>query len=243
VPIPPNIIVNADDIGLCSSVNQAILYSFQKGFINSTSLLTNMAGFDEAVTIIHNNPDVINVGVHVNFAEGRPLTNSFEKKFLTPDGSWNLTNINKVFMILNSRGRKAFKKELETQIEKALAAKVSVTHLDSHLHLHTLPAFYNLFINAAKKYKLKLRLAQTYNEGSYLKYTYRKYINSQIISAGKNYTDFFETVDKFLDTGDRVTDKRIEIMVHPDFKADGKFYDHVDQTSMDKWISFLAKQA
>ena len=38
--IPSGIIANADDPGLNNNTNQGILLCFQKGYINSTSLLT-----------------------------------------------------------------------------------------------------------------------------------------------------------------------------------------------------------
>jgi predicted glycoside hydrolase/deacetylase ChbG (UPF0249 family) len=239
--IPTDIIVNADDIGLNPSVNQAILYCFKENFINSTSLLTNMYAFDEAVDIIHNNPSIINIGVHANFAEGKPLTNFKSRQFLTADGSWNISKTNKVFQILNTESKRAFTDELDAQIQRALTARINIIHLDSHLHLHTLPAFYNIFIAAAKKYNLKLRMAQTYNEGSFIKFAYRKHINRQITLAGINYSVFFETVNEFLKNKSRDLDgRKVEIMVHPDFAVDGKLFDHVDDTSIDNLVAYLA---
>jgi predicted glycoside hydrolase/deacetylase ChbG (UPF0249 family) len=239
--IPPNIIVNADDIGLNRSVNQAILYCFKEGIINSTSLLTNMDYFDEAVAIINNNPVIINIGVHGNFAEGKPLTNFKASQFLTADGKWDINKTNKVLQVLNAESKRAFTLELDAQIQRALEANISITHLDSHLHLHTLPAFYGIFIAAAKKYNLKLRLAQTYREGSFIKYAYRKYINNKITSAGINYSVFFETVDEFLKNEKRdLTGKKVEIMVHPDLSDAGKLFDHVDGTSIHDLTTYLA---
>jgi chitin disaccharide deacetylase len=43
------ILINADDFALKSSVNNAIVELFNKRLINSTTLMTNMHGFDEAV--------------------------------------------------------------------------------------------------------------------------------------------------------------------------------------------------
>jgi predicted glycoside hydrolase/deacetylase ChbG (UPF0249 family) len=240
--IPQNIIVNADDIGLNPSVNQAILYSYQQGYINSTSLLTNMDYFNQAVDLIHQHPEIVNIGLHGNFAEGKPVTDFKARHFLTANGSWDINKTNNVLLFLNADSKAAFVSELNAQIEKALAANVKISHLDSHLHLHTLPAFLGIYITAAKKYGLKLRLAQTYREGSYIKYLYRKFINGKIKSFGLARSAFFETVDKFLaDTARNFNGQPIEIMVHPDFQPQGELFDHVDTTSMDKWTSFLTE--
>jgi predicted glycoside hydrolase/deacetylase ChbG (UPF0249 family) len=226
--IPSLIIVNADDIGLKPSINKAILYCFEKGYINSTSLLTNMDCFDETVDLIHQNPVITNIGAHINFAEGKPVTDFKHQQFLNSDGSWNIDKTRSSLRLLNKETCASFLNEINAQIEKALKADIKINHLDSHLHLHTLPAFHNLFIEVAKTRRLKLRLAQTYRENSYIKFFYRKLINNQIIKNSINYTDLFETVDVFLPKKDRALNgKTVEVMVHPDFDATGELIDHL----------------
>ena len=246
--IPNNIIANADDFGLKTSINKAILYCFEKGYINSTSLMTNTACFDEAADIFHSNPVMHNIGVHVNLSEGKPLTNFSQAKYLDENGNWDNARILSKKQILSSGAKVAFSKEIHAQINKAIANKIPIVHLDSHFHSHTLPCFYNLFLEAAKSHKLKIRLAQTYNEGSYLKFYYRKYINSAFKTGGSNYTDLFDDVTNFLKHTDSLkTEQTIEIMLHPDFNSLGILYDHFDigntkkedPKSIEDWISFL----
>lgn len=238
--IPLFIIVNADDIGLKSSVNKAILYCFEQGYINSTSLLTNMDCFDETVDLIHKNPVITNIGIHVNLAEGKPITDFKHQQFLNPDGSWNIYQTGKHLQVFDDKMKASFLNEINAQIEKALKADIKITHIDSHLHLHTLPAFHNLFIDVAKAHGLKLRLAQTYRENSFLKFFYRKYINNKIKKSNINYSYFFNTVDLFLSKKDYALNGRtVEIMVHPDFDNKGNLVDHVGPTSMVNWIAYL----
>ncbi len=73
--IPGNVIATADDLGLKPSVNQAILYCFKQGYINSTSFLTNTIYFEETASLIHENPSINNIGVHINLADGRQAAN------------------------------------------------------------------------------------------------------------------------------------------------------------------------
>lgn len=238
--IPSQIIVNADDIGLKTSVNKAILYCFEQGYINSTSLLTNMGGFNDAVELIHQNPIIQNIGLHVNFAEGKPVSNFAQTQFLDAEGNWDINKTGKLFPFLNKETKRAFLTEINAQLERALAAKIKINHLDSHLHLHTLPPFYNLFIGVAKRHNLKLRLAQTYREGSYVKFYYRGYINNKIKTLAINYSQYFVTVGEFLKSDTKFSaGHMIEIMVHPDFDASGNLFDHVDENSMKDWISYL----
>ena len=52
--IPPvrRLIVNADDFGLSTSVNAAVIRAHREGILTTASLMVNEAGFDEAVANI-----------------------------------------------------------------------------------------------------------------------------------------------------------------------------------------------
>lgn len=238
MPIPSNIIANADDLGFSESVNKAILKCFENGYINSTSLMTNTPDFEVTIDLIHQNPVINNIGVHVDLAQFRPLTD-LQEDFLDAHGNWDVYKTNKVLLSLSESAKAAFAKEIDAQIQRALNKKVNIVHLDSHLHLHTLPAYYRLFLESAKKYRLKLRLAQTYNEGSYLKFYYRKYVNNLIRRAGLNYGDGFETVDRFLRVDNRPHKSIIEIMLHPDLDAANLLTDHFDNDTIKNWLTYL----
>jgi len=237
-----NILANADDLGLNSSVNQAILCCFEKGYINSTSLLTNTVHFDETVDLIHANPVIHRIGVHVNLAGDKPVTNFNNHNYLDEYGNWDIKKTNKKLIFLSTVDKSAFLKEIYAQIDRALLSQIPIVHLDSHFHLHTLPGFYQLFLQAAEKYKIKLRLAQTYSEGNSFKFIYRKYINHKFKANHINYSDYFETVDQFLKSTTRfTTTKNIELMLHPDMDSSGKLTDHYDADTMSNWIMFLDK--
>ena len=66
-------VLNADDFGMSSAFNTAVLEGYQKGILKSTSLVANGDAFDEAVNkIIPQAPD-LGVGVHLNIIEGKSL--------------------------------------------------------------------------------------------------------------------------------------------------------------------------
>ncbi|TWR27601.1 ChbG/HpnK family deacetylase [Mucilaginibacter pallidiroseus] len=236
--IPNNTIINADDLGLNKTINLAILKSFELGIINSSSLIVNMGGFNEAVELIKSNRCMQGIGIHVNLAEGRPLIFN-DAKFIDENGFWNINATNKATAFLNARNRKSFLEEIRAQIVQGINTGLSFTHLDSHYHIHTLPAFFPLFFEVAKEFNLKLRLAQTYNEGNYAKFLYRKWINNRVKKAGLNYTDYFETVQMFLrNTATRKPDSVTEVMLHPDLQ-DEKLTDHTDEQAMKSWLNYL----
>lgn len=59
------VIMNADDFGFSKGVNWAILEGFQQGILTSTSLMVNMPGFDHAVSLMKQYPDLLHVGIHL----------------------------------------------------------------------------------------------------------------------------------------------------------------------------------
>jgi predicted glycoside hydrolase/deacetylase ChbG (UPF0249 family) len=234
------IIANADDLGLRISVNLAILQCFNGGFINSASLITNSSIFDETVAMIKSEKQIKNIGVHIDLVEFKPLTSFRAPHFLNEEGNWSLTAVNNKFLLLNKEDRNAFEQEIYAQIDKALSAGLTIGHLDSHYHVHTLPAFCKLFIKAAKKYNLKLRLAQSYSQGSYITFLYRKWLNNLIKKNGSSYSDFFEDVQHFLSSKRRAESKlSVEIMLHPDLDNLGNLTDHYHPKTMKEWLEFL----
>ena len=236
----PIIIANADDLGLNPTVNSAIVQCFKQGYINSASLITNSPIFDETIYLIKTEPDVKNLGVHIDLVEFKPLTEFKDKEFVDQTGFWTSKAASIKFMFLKKEANRAFENEIHAQIEKAISSGLKPIHLDSHYHIHTLPGFHALFIKAAEKYQLKLRLAQSYNEGSYLKFLYRKYLNARIKRNGYYYSDNFSDVAHFisLKSGERKKNS-FEIMLHPDLGKTGNLTDHYDPQSMVKWLEFL----
>jgi len=240
--IAPNVIANADDFGLNSTINVAILYCFENGIVNSTSMMVNTGFFEESVQLIQKNPVVSNVGIHINLAEGKPVTGFNDRKYIDHNGNWDFAKVNNKFNFLNRAEKESFKKEIDAQIDKALSSGLKITHIDSHCHLHNLPCFYQLFLAVAKQHKLKIRLAQTYFEGSYLNFYYRKYINAVFKKSDCNYSDYFENPNVFLKRSGPVdTRQTVELMLHPDYDEQGNLSDHFDPGGFSEWVNFLKK--
>jgi predicted glycoside hydrolase/deacetylase ChbG (UPF0249 family) len=240
--LPENIIANADDFGLNAAVNKGILYCYQNEYINSTSIMTNRLNFEEAIDLIHANKIITNVGLHVDFINFKPASDFPDKNFLTANGIWNQEKTDRVFNFFTHQTKSYFFNEIEAQIQKVLKAGVKLTHIDAHRHLHVLPGYFKIFIKIAKHHNLKLRLAQSFNEGDYLKFFYRKFVNNEIKKAGRNYSDYFNTVGYFLNhTYDINSPLITEIMLHPLMNEADELTDHYSATDIAGWTSWLKK--
>ena len=64
------LIVNADDFGLSSGANRAIITAWQQGVLTSASLMVGGNGFEEAVALAKDNPG-LQVGLHLTLVQGR----------------------------------------------------------------------------------------------------------------------------------------------------------------------------
>jgi len=59
------LVVNADDFGRSTPINQGIIQAHQKGIVTSASLMTDREGFDEAVQLAKANPR-LGIGLHLD---------------------------------------------------------------------------------------------------------------------------------------------------------------------------------
>jgi len=147
------LIVNADDFGLTAGINQAIMEGHRDGLISSTSLLANGEAFADAIAVSRRAPR-LGVGIHLNLTEGKPVASASSVSSLInscgffarkPAGLWRA-------MLLGLVRATEIERELHAQVEKVLAAGIVPTHLDSHKHVHALPALGKMSVKLACQY-------------------------------------------------------------------------------------------
>ncbi len=151
------LIVNADDFGLHPLINAGIVKGHKEGLITSTSLMASAPAFEEAVELAKMDP-TLGVGIHLTLVGGGEPALPKEKvsSLLTADGVFPLDYAAFARRLYSgSIKKKEMEAELRAQIEKVLAAGLSVTHIDSHQHLHVLPGVRVSVLRLALEYKIK----------------------------------------------------------------------------------------
>ena len=139
-----NLRIIADDLGLTKSVNDGIIFLLKKGKISGASLMANGEAFDDAVEKIKIFPDA-NVGIHFVLVEEKPLVLK------------SLSKNHKTFFIKYILGQvnlKDIEKELRAQLNKCVQAGIKPSFINSHQHLHLLPAIANIVIKLAKEFNI-----------------------------------------------------------------------------------------
>lgn len=146
------LIVNADDFGYCEGVNQGIISAHKNGIVKSCTIMTGMPGFEQAVELLKENPE-LGCGVHMTLSCYKPVLDTH--KTLVDENGYFFRRITE---------DKAKEFDLEelyiewcAQIEKAKSNGVQITHLDSHHHVHTLEIFKPVVQKILKKYDLPIR--------------------------------------------------------------------------------------
>ena len=233
------LIVNADDFGYSVSVNQAILRSFERSLVNSTSLMATMPGFGHAVGLIHEHTVLQGkVGLHLNLTEGTPLSRGIlDCAFFCNEGGRYIYDRSRPLFRLSRPKQRALYEEMQAQLEKLLDAGIHPTHLDSHHHVHTEWAIAPLVCRLARAYGIR-RIRLTRNMGAldnYPRRLYKKVFNRWYLGprSGLANTDYFGDIGDMktfsgaahlgvrsggtLAAGSGGAGRSFEVMVHPLF--------------------------
>lgn len=158
-----NLIINADDFGRHELINRAVEKSFREGCLKSATIMAGGQFFDDAVKIAKKNSG-LGVGIHFTLANGFPVLPP-EKipSLVTEEGIFHENYI--VFLKKYLQGKislSEIKSELAAQLEKVLNAGLTLTHFDSHQHLHHFPGIIDIVLNLAETAKIsKMRASNT----------------------------------------------------------------------------------
>lgn len=175
------VIINSDDFGYSNGVNYGIVDAHQQGILTSTTLMANMPGFDHAVKLKKELPD-LGVGVHLTLTCGEPLLKNVDSLM---DGA-NFKKLAFYQRPFEIDGDQLYE-EWNAQIQKVYHAGIIPTHLDSHHHTHTFGMNQEVVVALAKKYGLPVR-------GNFEK------------RAEVRHVDYFEP--HFDDVGEMIVEKR-----------------------------------
>lgn len=126
------LIMNTDDFGQCSSVNEAIFELLMEGYVSSATIMPCTPGFEEAASwCIRNN--IKNVGLHLTFTsewanmKSRSLTHGAsiedEKGHLYASCEEFAQHARKEEVI----------KEIEAQFDKIIHYGLTPSHVDNHM--------------------------------------------------------------------------------------------------------------
>lgn len=147
------LIVHADDFGLCEEINEGIKKAHTDGIVTSASIMANGKGFGHALSVARSTPD-LDLGVHLTLVEEKPLSDiHLIPSIVTEKGDFHPNTA--AFFRHYLKGKidsEHLLREMDLQIEKSLDSGLQITHLDSHQHVHMIPGVYRQVVKLAEKY-------------------------------------------------------------------------------------------
>lgn len=194
------LIINADDFGYCKGVNYGIIEAHIDGVLTSTTMMANMPGFDHAVELHHQFPD-LGIGVHLTLTTGAPVL-SHLKTIVDTEGKFRNQAYYKGSFNIDQQ---EVYDEWKAQIEKILAAGIQPTHLDAHHYANLFGDFNNIYFKLADEYNLPVR--NNFNNQDPTRKTTEGFVYTMetVLQSEDTLNELFEMHDS------------VEIMCHPAF--------------------------
>src|SRR5258707_14933187 len=163
------LILNADDFGMCHDQNEGVIRGLQEGLFTSSTILVTCPWFEEAAEFARNKPGA-DLGVHLTLTaewdsyKWGPISGRHAVPSLVDERGYLWQTVAQVYEHAHLDEAEA---ELRAQIEKALAARIDVTHLDSHMGTLQLRADYHeIYARLAAEYRPPIRLASRRRMGT-----------------------------------------------------------------------------
>jgi hypothetical protein len=133
------VIFVADDFGMSSEINHAILHAHLSGDLTGTALMMGQPGTDEAVTMAHAHA-TLQIGWHLHLNDSIPTT--------TSRWPWGVSPVQAGFAIgLSRKGYDLMRQEVARQWELFQATGLECRFINSHHHLHAHPFVYRALLN------------------------------------------------------------------------------------------------
>jgi len=149
------LIIHADDVGMCHSVNQAAFDILLNGDISSCSIMVPCPWILEAFDFFKKNSK-LDVGLHATFTSEwkfyrwGPVTSKDKVKSLLDDQGYLWRNS---LLVAKNSFPEELGIELESQIKRALRFGVDISHVDTHMGtVYTRPEFFEKYIELSTKY-------------------------------------------------------------------------------------------
>ncbi|MEL4869735.1 chitin disaccharide deacetylase [Pantoea agglomerans] len=205
------LIVNADDFGLSRGQNYGIIEACRRGVVTSTTALVNGEAAEHAAQLSRDVP-ALGVGMHFVLTLGMPLS---PMPGLTRDGQlgkwiWELAEQDALPL-------EEINRELDCQFNRFVDVfGKEPTHIDSHHHVHMIPAIFPLVAEFARRKGVAMRVdrdVQALHGLSFFSVPTTDGFSSAFYGEGIDEALFLKVLDDSAARGER----SVEVMAHPAF--------------------------
>jgi hopanoid biosynthesis associated protein HpnK len=149
-------VINGDDFGFSSAVNQAIIQAHLHGVLTSASLMVTGDAFQQAVDLARLHPTLA-VGLHLVLCSGRSaLPPDQIPHLVSADGWFPADPLSAGLRYQFSRAaRHELADEIRAQLDHFRSTGIPLSHVDGHLHLHVHPVVLRTLVELAAEYNIR----------------------------------------------------------------------------------------
>jgi predicted glycoside hydrolase/deacetylase ChbG (UPF0249 family) len=231
------LVIHADDFGMMHSVNTAIEEAFEKHWITSASILVPCPWFPEVAQWAKAHPDA-DLGIHLalnadwtSYRWPSIAPQSQVPSLLDADGYLPLTT---EYVAAHAKMPEVAT-ETHAQVDKAKAAGVHITHVDTHMGtIVSTEDLIKVYLSTAQDYKVPAMLIQARGErptdlGRFHLAPETIVLDNLIeITPGVAKADWLNTYKKMLQPLPPGTYQLVVHLAHNDAEMQGATFDHPD---------------
>lgn len=154
------VILHVDDVGMCHGANTAYIELYRAGLVTTGSVMVPCPWFPEIAGAAHADRS-LDLGVHLTLTSEwdhyrwRAISTATPASGLVDDDGYLPKNC------LRLRARlvpEAAEIEMRAQIDRALAAGIDATHLDTHMGAALVPELLPIYLKLGRDYRLPVLL-------------------------------------------------------------------------------------
>jgi hopanoid biosynthesis associated protein HpnK len=152
-PDARRLIVNADDFGRSSSINEAVIRAHREGILTTASLMVNEPACAEAVALAKENSK-LGVGLHIALLHGRSALPSEQiPELVNNRGEFSKDPVNAGIKFFFRRDLRAqIEDEIAEQFARFEATGLNLDHVNGHLHIHLHPVIFEILQRRAAEW-------------------------------------------------------------------------------------------
>ena len=152
------VIIHTDDIGMCQASLAAYADLVEVGLISAASTMVPCPWFPATAEFCRAHPDKVDMGVHIT------LTSEWRSGYRwgplsTRDPASGLLDAEGYFPYTSEEMQahatpEAVRREIQAQVERAVAAGIDVTHIDTHMGTVFDPRYLESYVQTAMQYRV-----------------------------------------------------------------------------------------
>ena len=232
------VMLHADDIGMCSEANEAVIPYLLNDQIQSASAMVPCPWFNDIADWYKKHPEM-DIGLHLtltsewkNYRWGPVSNPSSVPELIDPEGYlWR-----RVIDVASRTPVAIIEKEVRAQIERAYERGIKPGHIDTHMGtLYSKVEYAEAFFNIAMEYGIPANVIE-FTPDRVQKFRKQGYpITARLIESGRKYTlpklDDFSSVpdgknyqnkkENFFDLIQNLEPGITEIIFHPSINTEG----------------------